>query len=61
MQEDELVVGLNAYHWLNEGWRNASGSWVPAESALFGEGLISLPLSRTVLAQITAQARSQPQ
>jgi hypothetical protein len=56
MQEDQLVVGLNAYHWLNEGRRNASGSWVPTADALMGEGLASLPLSCSVLAQITAQS-----
>jgi hypothetical protein len=56
MQEDPLVVGLNAYRWLNEGRRTASGSWIPTADALMGEGLNSLPLSRAVLAQITAQA-----
>ena len=53
MQEDERVVGLNAYHWLNEGKANDSG-WVPPGDAWLGEGLMSLPQTQALLAKITA-------
>ena len=56
MREGARVIGLNAYHWLNEGMRNASGGWVPPGDALLGEGLLSLPLSCAVMAEITAEA-----
>ena len=52
MEEDSRIQGLNAYHWLNDGKRMANGTWLPADSAWLGLGLVSLPLTQAVMITI---------
>ena len=58
MKEDARVVGLNAYHWRNEGAAAGRGVWAPPGDAWLGEGLVSLPLAQAVMRKITAMAGS---
>jgi hypothetical protein len=56
MERDDRIVGLNGYHWKDDGRRSANGTWLPRGDAWLGLGVKSLPRTQAVLAELAGAA-----
>ena len=57
MKRDPRIVGLNGYHWLDDGRRTSNGTWLPRDDAWLGLGVESLPQTQAVLAELAGTTR----